>query len=108
MSFRSVSSRFSLRPSCLGSAPVARGWALGALGLGLLSACAGEPPRGAAGPPEPLMTRAATVVDTTAEYPRLRYEDGMVSLNDRCPVRRVRLNPKMPPVRVNGHPVGFC
>jgi hypothetical protein len=41
--------------------------------------------------------------------PRVRYHDGgQVSLNDRCPVRKVKLNPKMPPVYVNGQPVGFC
>jgi hypothetical protein len=41
--------------------------------------------------------------------PRLRYFDGnQVSLNDRCAVRKVKLNPKMPPVYVNGQPVGFC
>lgn len=41
--------------------------------------------------------------------PRLRYfEDNQVSLNDRCAVRKVKLNPKMPPVYVNGQPVGFC
>ncbi len=42
-------------------------------------------------------------------FPRIRFFDGkMVSINDRCPVRKLRLNPKMPPVYVNGHPVGFC
>ncbi|HEX5133663.1 MAG TPA: hypothetical protein VFX92_14405 [Candidatus Krumholzibacteria bacterium] len=42
-------------------------------------------------------------------FPRLRYLDtGLVSINDRCAVRKVRLNPKMPPVYVNGQPVGFC
>ena len=40
--------------------------------------------------------------------PKLRFADGMVSLNDRCMVRKVPLNPKMPPVYVSGHPVGFC
>jgi hypothetical protein len=41
--------------------------------------------------------------------PRLRYfEDNQVSLNDRCAVRKVRLNPKMSPVYVNGQPIGFC
>lgn len=41
--------------------------------------------------------------------PRLRYFDGdQVSLNDRCAVRKVKLNPKMPPIYVNGQPVGFC
>ncbi len=41
--------------------------------------------------------------------PRLRYYDGeQVSLNDRCAVRKAKLNPKMPPIYVNGQPVGFC
>ena len=41
--------------------------------------------------------------------PRLRYFDGeQISLNDRCAVRKVKLNPKMPPIYVNGQPVGFC
>jgi hypothetical protein len=39
----------------------------------------------------------------------IRYFEGnQVSLNNRCPVRKVALNPKMPPVYVNGRPVGFC
>jgi hypothetical protein len=41
--------------------------------------------------------------------PRLRFlADGQVSLNDRCPVRKVRLNPRMGAAYVNGRPVGFC
>jgi hypothetical protein len=44
-------------------------------------------------------------VDT---MPMLRFADGQISLNDRCMVRLVKLNPKMPPVYVSGHPVGFC
>jgi hypothetical protein len=40
--------------------------------------------------------------------PRVRYFDtNLVSINDRCAVRKVKLNPKMPPVYVNGQPVGF-
>ncbi len=58
--------------------------------------------------PRPAMTMMATVVDTSLDFSPLRFEDGAVSLNDRCPVRRARLNPKMPPVFVNGRPVGFC
>jgi len=42
------------------------------------------------------------------EYPLLCFADGQVSLNDRCIVRQRPLNPKMPPVYVNGRPVGFC
>jgi len=41
--------------------------------------------------------------------PRIRYyEDAQVSINDRCAVRKVKLNVKMPPLYVNGQPVGFC
>lgn len=40
--------------------------------------------------------------------PRIRFADGQVSLNDRCPVRKGPLNLRMPPVYVNGRPVGFC
>jgi hypothetical protein len=41
--------------------------------------------------------------------PRVRYYDSeLVSLNDRCAVRKIKLNPKMPPVYVNGQPIGFC
>ena len=39
----------------------------------------------------------------------VRYLDtGLVTLNDRCPVRLVRLNRRMEAAYVNGHPVGFC
>jgi len=48
-------------------------------------------------------------VNETDSLPRLRYyQSGLVSLNDRCAVRKVKLNPKMPPAWVNGRPVGFC
>ncbi|MFN8548239.1 MAG: hypothetical protein U0527_09840 [Candidatus Eisenbacteria bacterium] len=50
----------------------------------------------------------AAYVDSTAELSPLRFADGTVSLNDRCPVRRGHLNRRMPPVYVNGRPVGFC
>ncbi len=60
--------------------------------------------------------RPAMAAGTFAEYvapadslPHLRYlADGLVTLNDRCPVRKVRLNPRMGASYVNGHPVGFC
>jgi len=48
-------------------------------------------------------------VNAQDSLPRLRYFDGnQVSLNDRCAVRKAKLNPKMPPIYVNGQPVGFC
>ena len=42
------------------------------------------------------------------DHPRLKYADSLESLNDRCIVRKAKLNPKMRPVYVNGQPVGFC
>jgi len=51
----------------------------------------------------------ADFVSETDSLPFLRFrESGLVSVNDRCAVRQVKLNPKMAPAWVNGHPVGFC
>jgi len=47
-------------------------------------------------------------VDAAAEKPHIKFDDEQVSLNDRCPVRKAKLNLKMPPVYVNGKPIGFC
>ena len=42
-------------------------------------------------------------------HPRLRYADGQVSRNDSCIVRvGNKLNHRIPPLYVNGAPVGFC
>jgi hypothetical protein len=46
-------------------------------------------------------------VDGTDRY-RVVYEDGSVSINDLCPVRKIRLGERKRPVWVNGTPVGFC
>lgn len=48
------------------------------------------------------------VPGTDPEHPRVQYADSSVSLNDRCIVRQNKLNTKIPPVYVNGKPVGFC
>ena len=64
----------------------------------------------------PAMPEIAIQTEPYAEFvapedslPRLRFFDGdQVSLNDRCPVRKVKLNPKMGAHYVNGRPVGFC
>jgi hypothetical protein len=57
----------------------------------------------------PALPAAAEYVPGADEkYPRLRYADGQISLNDRCPVRHAKLNPRMAPVYVNGKPIGFC
>jgi YHS domain-containing protein len=48
-------------------------------------------------------------VNAQDSLPRIRFFDGQqISLNDRCPVRKGKLNVKMTPVYVNGQPVGFC
>ena len=51
----------------------------------------------------------AEFVDPDAELSPLKYFDtGLVTLNDRCPVLKTQLNPKMEAVYVNGRPIGFC
>ena len=41
-------------------------------------------------------------------FPRIRYADSLVSMNDRCMVRQSRLGLSHPPVYVSRQPVGFC
>jgi len=41
-------------------------------------------------------------------YHPLQLADGQETVNDRCPVRKRRLNAKLEPLWVNGRPVGFC
>lgn len=49
------------------------------------------------------------VASDVPDRPRLRYDDGQVSLNTTCAVRlENKLNPAIPPVYVNGSPLGFC
>jgi hypothetical protein len=79
-------------------------------------ACAGTPAREAA--PASMMPMHSVVLDGAGVFPvsgddvthpRLRYADGQVSLNDTCAIRMDKqLNPKIPPVYINGQPVGFC
>ena len=39
----------------------------------------------------------------------LRYADGQISVNDACMIRLENgLNPRIPPMYVNGRPLGFC
>lgn len=47
-------------------------------------------------------------VDPDSPFPKLRFADGLVSINDRCPVTKRKLSVHWPPVYVNGQPVGFC
>lgn len=48
------------------------------------------------------------VAGSDPAFPRIKYADSLVSLNDRCIVRMVKLNPKVRPVYVSRMPVGFC
>lgn len=41
-------------------------------------------------------------------YPLMKYADSLVSLNDRCMVKRSSLNSHIRPVYVSGEPLGFC
>ncbi len=50
----------------------------------------------------------AVTGDDSAHH-RLRFVDGQVSRNDSCMIRLGnRLNTKVPPLYINGEPVGFC
>jgi len=50
----------------------------------------------------------AALVDPDAAFPRVRFADGLVSENDRCPITKRKLSKYFPPVYVNGKPIGFC
>jgi len=69
---------------------------------------AGEDQRKSASPAIEQPRGMGRYVNLTDSLPRLVFADGLVSLNDRCMVRQVKLNPKMPPIYVSGEPVGFC
>ena len=48
------------------------------------------------------------LVDASAELPRIRFADGLISINNLCPVTKRKLSVAFPPVYVNGLPIGFC
>ena len=55
------------------------------------------------------MPRADVVPSPDGGPHRLRFADGQVSLNDQCMIQLANgLNPAIPPLYVNGRPVGFC
>ena len=95
-----------------------RGWERAALAstiaapiLIAILGCGGGGARDAALPrdAQKMPSMGETVLtDTTSDFPHLRFADGQVSLNDRCMVRQVKLNPRLPAIYVNGRPVGFC
>jgi len=61
-------------------------------------------------PPRPLSDDGVFYVQSSEPAsPRVRYLDGQVSLNDSCAIRRgSKLSRRVPPMYVNGKPVGFC
>lgn len=42
------------------------------------------------------------------EFYKLNFGEGLTTENDKCPVRKIRLGERMPPVLVNGKAIGFC
>jgi hypothetical protein len=42
------------------------------------------------------------------DFPKIKYTDSLVSVNDRCIVKQSKLNLKVRPVYVNWRPIGFC
>ncbi len=73
------------------------------------AAPAAEPNENQSDHPQMIVEPFAEFVTPSDSLPHLRFfADGKVTLNDRCPVRRVRLNPKMGASYVNNQPVGFC
>jgi hypothetical protein len=60
-------------------------------------------------PTEPIPMGSVPVhVDPDSPFPKIRFTDGLVSVNDRCPVAKRKLSVNFPPVYVNGQPIGFC
>ncbi|HEX6882271.1 MAG TPA: hypothetical protein VF530_02760 [Planctomycetota bacterium] len=93
------------------------------LASSLLDSC-GAPPRDASAPglvasevaatatraPRPLDEDGIFYVETDdPAHPRVRYLDGQLALDGSCAIRiGNKLSRKVPPVYVNGQPVGFC
>ncbi|HUC44104.1 MAG TPA: hypothetical protein VMR65_08705 [Candidatus Sulfotelmatobacter sp.] len=73
------------------------------LGVVALASCESDRPARLLLSPTP-----ARYADANPDTPHVTYGDGSVSRNDLCPIRKRKLNLKMPPVYVNGQPIGFC
>ncbi len=56
----------------------------------------------------PVPVAGATLENDQEERGRLVLPDGSKTENDRCIVTQMRLSPELPPVWVNGKPIGFC
>ena len=48
------------------------------------------------------------VPQTDLQFPKIRFADSLVSMNDRCMVRHAKLGLSHQPVYVSRQPVGFC
>lgn len=83
-------------------------WALPVCVALAVAACSGERRDGAPAEGMSNMGAMAHYVNDSDSLPRIRYANGLVTLNDRCIVRQRKLNLRLPPVYVNGEPVGFC
>ena len=80
-----------------------------AVGIGAIALACSEKQEAEKQAPEKEYIALGEYVSPEDTLPRVRYFDGdQVTINDRCAVRKVKLNPKMPAVYVNGQPVGFC
>jgi hypothetical protein len=56
----------------------------------------------------PVPVAGATLENDQDELVRLAFPDGSKTENDRCIVSGRPLTPELPPVWVNGKPIGFC
>jgi hypothetical protein len=61
-------------------------------------------------PPRPLDDDGVIyLLGEQPSFPRVRYLDGQISLNESCAIRvENKLSRRIPPVYVNGRPIGFC
>lgn len=61
-------------------------------------------------PPRPLSDDGIFyVLGEDPAHPRVRYGDGQLALDPSCAIRiGNKLNRRVPPVYVNGQPIGFC
>ena len=59
-------------------------------------------------PPPPCHAEAAQDAVAPEDLHPITYPDGQTTTNDRCAVRKRKLNSKIAPVWVNQKPVGFC
>ena len=82
------------------------GWRLVLAAFAILAGACAQPAPAPVGPVTEDLRGAYT--SDTDSFPRLRYASGTVTLNDRCPVRKSKLNRNLRPLFVNGEPIGFC